>query len=213
MPHTKWKQDFFAAVPPIALVDPLASVLGAIDDGAPIYYSFQECVKLAGHACASVASAFKMTHLALAALYGDAPPVRGEIAVRFAGDREIGANGPIGQVIQFLTGAAIETGFHGLGGNFARANLFVYDPTMTGRGAITVLYRRIDTCAEVTVHANPSAIPMTEQDKVNAQLMPKIIQGAATPEEREAFYAYWQGRNRRILLEEHPGAFVVERRG
>jgi len=211
--HTKWKQDFFAEVEPIAMRDPLASILGATEDDEPIYYTYQDCVKLAGHACASVSSAFKMTKLALKALYGDEIPVRGDIEVRFAGDREAGANGPIGQVIQFLTGAAIETGFHGLGGRYARDNRFVYDDGMESGGGILAIFKRADTGAQVAVHAIPSMVPMTDEELSYSQLMPKVIQGAATGEEREKFYKYWQGKNRKILLEDHPEAFVIERLG
>ena len=210
MAHTKWKQDFFALVEPIPLRDPLASLLGATRDDEPIYYGYQECVKLAGHACASVSSAFQMTKLALKALYGEELPVRGEIEVRFAGGRDAGANGPIGQVIAFITGAAIETGFHGLGGKHVRSNTFVYDDTLVNDGDILVHFKRTDTGAAVAVRANPSAIPMTDEEKSFSALAPNVIHGRATDEEREAFYRYWQGKNKKILLEDHPEVFYVE---
>lgn len=210
MSHTQWKQDFFADVEPIAMRDPLASVLGATEDDAPIYYRYTDCVKVAGHACASVSSAFQMTKVALKALYGDELPVRGEIEVRYAGDRTSGANGPIGQVIQFLTGAAIETGFHGLGGRYGRDNKFHYDETMdTGQPGIVAEYKRLDTGKAVTVAANPGVIPMTAEEMEYAQLMPQVVMGQATAGEREKFYKFWQGKNRKILLEEHPGVFTV----
>ena len=210
MPHTKWKQSFFGDVEPIAMRDSLASTLGAIDDDEPIYYSYQDCVKLAGHACASVSSAFRLTQLALKELYGDETPVRGNIEVRFAGGREAGANGPIGQVIQFITGAAIETGFHGLGGKHARANLFEYDENYGDGHGILVEFTRIDTGEKVEVRANPSMIPMTDEEQSYSEYMPGVIHGSATPEEREKFYLYWQGKNKKILLEDHPKAFTVK---
>ncbi len=212
MSDTKWKQDFFADVEPIAMLDPLASVLGAIDENEPIYYTYQESVKFAGHACASVSSAYMMTKLALKALYGDDLPVRGDIEVRFAGDRSEGANGPIGQVIGFLTGAAVETGFHGLGGRYVRCDKFVYDENMQSDGGITALFRRVDTGEEVMVVANPSLIAMSQEEMAYSSLMPKVIHGTATDEEREKFYLYWQGKNRKILLEEHPEAFRVSKK-
>ena len=213
MPHTKWKQEFFSKVEPIAMLDPLAAVLGAVDEGEPIYYSYQDCVKVAGHACASVSSAFQMTKLALKELYGDKLPVRGDIEVRFAGGRETGANGPIGQVIQFLTGAAIETGFHGLGGKYSRANNFVYDESLDSGGGIMAIFRRKDTGEQVAVRANPAMIPMTDEERECSMFMPKVVQGTATDEEREKFYIFWQGKNKKILLEDHPEAFTVERIG
>ena len=209
--HTKWKQKFFSDVEPIALRDPLASVLGATEDDEPIYYSYQDCVKVSGHACASVSSAFQLTKLALKELYGDEIPVRGNIDVRYAGGREDGANGPIGQVIQFITGAAIETGFHGLGGKYVRSDRFRYDDEMeTGGPGIVVLFKRADTGKEVLARAIPSLVKMTDEEMENSNYMPKVIQGAATPEEREKFYMYWQGKNRKILLEDNPEAFTVK---
>ena len=210
MSDTKWKQSFYGDVEPIAMRDSLASTLGAIGDDQPIHYSYQDCVKLAGHACASVSSAFRLTQLALKELYGDETPVRGNIEVRFAGGREAGANGPIGQVIQYITGAAIETGFHGLGGKYSRANLFKYDENYVSGQGILVEFKRIDTGEVVEVSANPSMIPMTDEELSYSEYMPGVVHGSATPEEREKFYLYWQGKNKKILLEDHPEAFIVK---
>jgi hypothetical protein len=207
---TKWKQDFFEKVEPITMVDPLSSVLGAVADNEPIYYTYADCVKVAGHACASVSSAFQMTKLALKALYGDETPVRGGVTVRFGGDRTSGANGPIGQVIQFITGAAIETGFHGLAGRYSRADKFTYDEGLGEEfpNGIAATFTRNDTQKTVTVVADPSVIPLTQEERAGAAYMPNVVSGRATGEEREKFYAFWQGKNRKILLEEH-GAFKV----
>jgi len=211
MPHTKWKQDFFDDVKPISLKDPLASILGATDDGEPIHYTYKDCVKLAGHSCASVSSAYRITQLALEKLYDGELPVRGEIEVRYAGHREAGANGPIGQVIQFITGASIETGFHGLGGEYARDNKFVYDEKMGNEsGGIMVAFRRIDTGKTVVGYAIPSRVAMSEEEIEFSTYMPKVLQGVASNDERDMFYKYWQGKNKKILLGNHPEAFVVE---
>ena len=209
--HTKWKQDFYARVEPISMLDPLSSVLGAVNDDEPISYSYQDCIKLAGHACPSVSTAFQLTKLALKELYGEETPVRGNFEIRFAGDRETGANGPIGQVIQFLTGAAIETGFHGLGGKYSRANLFKYDENLDGGTGLTVEFKRIDTGEKVMVQANPSMVPLSNEEQSYSPYMPNVIHGTATAEEREKFYLYWQGKNRKILLEDNPGVFIVKR--
>ncbi len=211
MPHTNWKQKFYSEIEPIAMRDPLSSILGAIGDDEPIYYSYQDCIKLAGHSCASVSTAFQMTKLALKELYNEDIPVRGDLEVKFAGDRETGANGPIGQVIQFLTGAAIETGFHGLGGKYSRANLFKYDENLESGTGLKVEFKRCDTGEKVVVQANPSKIPLSGEEQSYSEYMPGVIHGNASNEEREKFYLFWQGKNRKILLEDHPGVFIVER--
>jgi len=212
MPHTKWKQEFYSEIEPIAMRDPLSSILGAIDDDEPIYYSYQDCIKVAGHACASISTAFQMTKLALKELYNEDIPVRGDLEVKFAGGRETGANGPIGQVIQFLTGAAIETGFHGLGGKYSRANLFKYDENLESGSGLKVEFKRIDTGEQVIVQANPSMIPLSREEQSYSEYMPDVIHGNASNEEQEKFYLFWQGKNRKILLEDHPGVFIVERK-
>ncbi|MBI4667485.1 MAG: hypothetical protein HY751_13875 [Nitrospinae bacterium] len=215
MAHTKWKQGFFSDVEPISMRDPLAEALGAVNPGELIHYHYTDCVKVAGHACASVSSAFMMTKLALNALFGDETPVRGEISARIAGGREDGATGPIGQVIQFITGAAVETGFKGLGGRFARAHKFLYDENLKDEAGQGILaeFTRLDTGVKVRVRANPSIIPLTGEEMAGAQHFAKVVSGKANEEEREAFFAYWQGRNRKILLEQIPGLFSVERIG
>ena len=211
MPHIKWKQDFYSDIEPISMRDPLASTLGAIEDDCIIYYSYQDCVKLAGHSCPSVSSAFQITKLALKELYGEDTPERGGISVRYGGGREDGANGPIGQVMQYLTGAAIETGFHGLGGKFNRHNLFKFDESLDDGQGILAEFTRNDTGAKVRVRAIPGKIVMTDEEQSYSGFMPGVVHGGATPEEREKFYKFWQGKNRKILLEDHPGAFTVER--
>jgi hypothetical protein len=51
--------DFFSDAPRIAVRDPLAEFLGAADGGV-IEYRYADVVKLAGHSCPTVASAFLM---------------------------------------------------------------------------------------------------------------------------------------------------------
>ncbi len=57
--------EFFAAAPVIRMRDPLAEFLGAAAGGL-IDYRYEDAVRLAGHSCPTVASAFLMTRAALA---------------------------------------------------------------------------------------------------------------------------------------------------
>ena len=84
--------DFFAAAPVIRMRDPLAEFLGAAAEGV-IDYRFEDAVRLAGHSCPTVAAAFLMTRAALAALYGEELPVRGEIRVDLRDARGDGLGG------------------------------------------------------------------------------------------------------------------------
>ena len=147
---------FFASVPPIALRDPLAELLGAVLPGAEIEYSFAEVVKAAGHVCPTVAGGWLVTRAALAELYGDATPVRGEIAVACMGAPEQFGYGPMAQVIANLTGAAPETGFRGLAGRFARAGLLTFHPETPALA--TFVFRRTDTGAAVRAAYRPESV-------------------------------------------------------
>lgn len=200
---------FFDKVEPIVMREPLAETLGAVEKGDTLSYSFADCVKYAGHVCPSVASAYKITQIALKALYPNETPVRGEIEVILHGGRTEGAIGPIGQVIQYITGAATETGFNGLGGRFVRAEKFVYEEgsPLAGNG-ISAHFRRVDTGREVLATGMPHMIPLGPGEEEGAGYMSPVARGAATPEQREKFLGFWLGKVRRILLEEH-GAFAV----
>ncbi len=209
--ETKWQQSFFHDVPPIKMKEPLAEVLGAIREDGTINYTYEDAVKLAGHSCASVSCAYKATELALKELYGEELPVRGGIEVAFSGGGTQGANGPIGQVISFLTGAAMEYGFHGLMGNFSRSDKFHFDETMDVPSGVgfRVIFKRDDTGKMVEVLASPSKIPLEEEDMEGSRCLPLVVQGSATEEQKKKFFHYWQGKNQKILLSPPEGVFEV----
>ncbi len=96
--------EFFDAAPRITVRDPLARFLGAAEDGV-VEYTYTDTVKLAGHSCPTVASAYLMTRAAMRALYPSAVPERGGIRVELRGDRLEGVTGVVANVASFLTGA------------------------------------------------------------------------------------------------------------
>ena len=71
---------FFEQVPGITVHDPLADLLGAAQGGL-VHYGYADAVRLAGHSCPTVASAYWLGVRALRALYGEAVPQRGAVAV------------------------------------------------------------------------------------------------------------------------------------
>ena len=136
--------DFFADAPQLTLRDPLAEFLGAARGGL-MTYRYADAVRLAGHSCPTVAGAWLMAVRGLRALYGEETPVRGEIGVFMQGGREDGANGVIATVVQLITGAAPETGFHGIGGRFARHQLLRFDQPVQGTLGLRRTHRRGQT--------------------------------------------------------------------
>lgn len=59
-------------VKPVLFREPLAETLGALKgDGAAVRYDFTDVVKMAGHACPTVAGAYLCCQAALERLYRD----------------------------------------------------------------------------------------------------------------------------------------------
>lgn len=195
--------DFFDAVPKISLYDPLAEFLGATEGGI-LQYGYIDAVRLAGHSCPTVASAYWSTCKALAFLYPDTMPVRGDIRVEFSQGGTSGVTGVIANVVSMLTGATFESGFKGLGGRFDRRNLLFFSVNMPGEMRFT----RLDTNQAVNVAANLQRVPASPRLPM---LMANCMADTATSEETAEFRELWQARVRSILLEhgDDPEVFVV----
>lgn len=185
--------DFFDAVPRLVLRDPLAGFLGAAEGGI-VDYGYLDAVKLAGHSCPTVASAYWLTVLALRALYGSDLPERGAIRVEFREGREAGVTGVIANVVSLLTGAAGDTGFKGLAGRFERRHLLAFDAELS----LDIRYSRLDNGAQVDAAAHLRHVPA---DPAMPALMQRCLGDAASGEETRHFGQLWQERVRRVLLE------------
>jgi len=195
--------DFFDAVPKIELYDPLAEFLGATEKGV-LQYGYVDAVKLAGHSCPTVAAAYWSTCKALAALYPDTLPVRGEIRVEFSDDITTGVTGVIANVVSLLTGAMAENGFKGIGGHFDRRDHLFFSAGISDEMRFT----RLDNNMAVRVESNLQHVPGSPRVPT---LMASCIRNTANKEEVAEFRQLWQERVRRILLEyrDDPAVFVV----
>lgn len=185
--------EFFAAAPRIRLHDPLAAFLGAAREGV-LEYGYADVVRLAGHSCPTVASAFLMARAGLAALYPEALPERGGVRVELRDAAEEGVTGVVANVLSFLTGATVGTGFKGIGGRFDRRALLAYDTPLEGQ----VRFTRTDTGAAVTVRARLEYVPA---DPRVPSLLQRCARGVTSGEEEALFRSLWQDRVRRLLLE------------
>lgn len=195
--------DFFDAVPKISLYDPLAEFLGATEGGI-LQYGYFDVVRLAGHSCPTVASAYWATYKALDFLYPGVTPVRGDVRVEFSQDSASGVTGVIANVVSLLTGAMSENGFKGLAGRFDRRRLLFFAVDMPGEMRFT----RLDTNQSVSVAANLQHVPGSPRV---SRLMANCLANTATQDEVAEFRQLWQERVRRILLEygDDPQVFVV----
>ena len=187
---------FFDQAPTLTVQDGLARFLGATRDGI-LTYRYLDAVRLAGHSCPTVAGSWLMVIRGLKALYGDDIPERGNIDVLMRDERNAGTTGVIASVATLLTGAAAETGFHGIGPahRFKRQDLLQYGAASID--GMLVLKRR-DTGAAVQVELNAGIIPFHPDMQA---LLPKAVSGYATPAEMQRFGEVWQERVRAILID------------
>lgn len=194
---------FFDAVPRISFYDPLAEFLGATEQGV-LQYGYFDVVRLAGHSCPTVASAYWATYKALSALYPDATPVRGDIRVELRRSSESGVTGVIANVVSMLTGAMSESGFRGIGGRFDRRERLFFSVAMQGE----VRYTRFDTNQAVEITFNLQQVP--EPPRLS-ELMASCLSKTASPAEVTEFRELWQERVRCILLDHgnDPAVFAV----
>ena len=193
--------DFFEAAPRITVRDALARFLGAAADGI-IEYRYADAVKLAGHSCPTVASAYLMTRAALAALYPDTLPERGGIRVELREDRLEGVAGVVANVASLITGATQDTGFKGIGGRFDRRKLLFFGADIPGQ----LRFTRTDTGAAIGVGARLDLVPADPRIPV---LLPRCLAGAASPAEATLFQSLWQDRVRTLLVERADDTEVI----
>ncbi len=198
-------RSFFEEVRPIRLQEPLAELLGAFaGDGGVIEYTFTDVVKMAGHACPTVASAYVCCQEALGRLYpGDELPVRGEVAVSVWGEPDDGVYGVMAQVFGFITGAAPNTGFRGMGRRFRRKDLLRFDAERGGSGGEGMTFElcRQDNGRTVLAHIRPGAGMLAgERMQRMSELLTSVLWDAANPDEARELQDLWMERVRDIAV-------------
>jgi len=196
--------EFFQRVPRLRVRDPLADFLGAAEDGI-LDYGYEDAVKLAGHSCPTVASAYALGCRAMAMLYPETLPERGGLQVAFGEALEHGVTGVVASVLSLLTGAAQAGGFKGIGGQFVRRGLQDFDAPVP----LTFRLTRLDTGAAVDAGADLSLVPPDAEMSV---LIGRCIRGEADADARRRFGRLWQQRVERILLEHWDDARVFHLR-
>ncbi|MBM4053075.1 MAG: hypothetical protein FJ264_00070 [Planctomycetes bacterium] len=208
--QTKFSQDFFNTAEPITLKDPLAVLLGAMDNEGVFVFTYADAVKFAGHSCPAVAGAYKSTQLALKKLYGNETPVRGNIHVTVMGSIDSNVNGPVSQIVTMITGAAADSGFKGFGpaGKYGRYNLMSFAPEQktVPQTTCTLLFQRQDTGKKVEITYNAA---IAHSDERMEKLMPLALSGKATEEQAKLFGNLMQERVKIILLQPPEGTFAI----
>jgi hypothetical protein len=193
---------FFDEVPDIAVRDPLARLLGAAEDGR-IEYRYADAVGLAGHSCPTVASTWLMTAKALARLYPDTLPERGNIKVEMRGAQDQGTEGVSAMIAGLITGAAGAAGFKGIAGRHDRRNLLEFGAAIRGRMRFT----RLDTRRAVEVDYHPERVPMPPDMKA---LMANALAPDSSDEACRALGRRWQAWVKSILIDHRDDPLLVE---
>jgi hypothetical protein len=192
---SNWAVEYDVA--PILIRDPVAEALAVLEPGEPFVVTYEDLVKVAGHSCPTASGAFRIVQLGLDALYPDSLPVRSEIEVLAPEPRDDSTYGVMGRLISYVTGAAQEDGFAGLGDGYGdRRNLLTFDAFESDSAAPTFRFRRGDTGETVEVTYHVSEIPDAGPALGNLQ---QIIDGTASEGDRELFAEAWHGRVRTVL--------------
>ena len=184
---------FFDSAPRLVIYDPLSGFLGATESGI-LEYRYLDVVKLAGHSCPTVAGAYLMTLKALAHLYGEELPVRGEIDVLLPDAIDEGVAGVLASVATLLTGATGAGGFKGIAGRFDRRNGLFFGADVP----CTMAFRRRETGTVAGATFNAGTIPIAPAGRA---LMQQVVGGTASSEEEALFRWHWQDRVKRILVD------------
>lgn len=153
----------------IKVRDPLAVHLGGPLEIEEFSLSLLDVARLSGHLCPSVAGAFLAVDAAVTALFSDKVCERGLLEVELPGTVADGANGPISNVIGYITGAWAESGFGGLGGEHRRRGLLRFGTQDLRLGQIRFIRR--DTGQAVEITYNPLKANNTSATQVSFQAM------------------------------------------
>lgn len=184
---------FFDLVPRLRMYDPLAEFLGAAEGGI-VDYGYLDAVRLAGHSCPTVASAYWITCRALRTLYPDQLPERGGIRVELRRKDSDGVAGVVANVASLLTGAGGPGAFKGLGGRFDRRQSLLFEAEIQAEMRFT----RLDSMQAVDTAVNLQGVPSAAR---TSELLPKCLGGSASPAEQQEFRQLWQARVQAVLLD------------
>jgi hypothetical protein len=199
---------FFDVAPRIVVHDYLADFLGAFNDGI-ITYRYIDAVRLAGHSCPTVATAYLMTRRALALLYPETMPERGAVQVQFSASFDEGVIGVISSVVSLITGAAGTGGFKGIGRQFKRQNLMQFaNSNDDDDGGDEACFTRNDNGTSVRLKVQLGRVVANPRSMT---LLRKCLENLASTDEVQEFATLWQERVKRILIDhaDDPELFAV----
>jgi formylmethanofuran dehydrogenase subunit E len=172
-PGTAWR-SFYQEAPAIRVLDPLANMVGCVEDeNNTLTIHLTDVALYTGHVCPGVASGYMITCRALEKLYPNSVPVRGQIRLVATAPNDML------DVAAYITGARAFYGRDEInGGDLA------VDPTLgpAERGRFTIVFQRKDTGKAVKVAFDKSKLMVPGQFKPFHR---KVMDGTATAQEKQ----------------------------
>jgi hypothetical protein len=103
----------------------------------------------------------------------------------------------MGRLISYVTGAAREDGFGGLGGGYDdRRNMLAFDAFDAASADPTFRFRRSDTGETVEVTYHVGDVP---EGGPALGTLQQVLEGTASEDDRELFAEAWHGRVQAVL--------------
>ena len=195
-----WR-DFYDQAPVIRIVDPMANAVGSVVNGQnTLVIHLTDVALYTGHVCPNVASGYMLTSAALAALYPDSTPVRGQIRVA--------ASAPNGvfDLASYITGARAFYGRHKINGGD-----LVVDPSLKSEvpGEFVIVFQRKDTGATVRATLNKGPLMTPEQKALFKSFQAAVYSGTATDEQKREVWPQIQTIVRKVIEDCPEGVIAI----
>jgi len=194
-------QGFYDQAPVIRIVDPMANLVGSVVDGQDtLTIRLTDVALYSGHVCPGVASGYMITSIALAALYPDSIPVRGQIRVA--------ASAPNGifDLASYITGARAFYGRHKINGHD-----LALDPSLKPENPaeFVIVFQRKDTGKAVRVAFHKTQLMSAEQQKAFKSFQKMVVNGTASQQQKRETWAQIQSIVKTVLVATPEGLFEV----
>ena len=194
-------QDFYDLAPVIRIVDPMPNLVGSVVDGRnTLTIRLTDVALYYGHVCPAFASGYMITSTALAALYPDSVPVRGQIRVA--------ASAPNGifDLASYITGARAFYGRHKI-----NAHDLAVDPSLKSEKPteFVIVFQRKDTGKAFRVAFDKAQLISAEQQEAFKSFQQMVLEGTASEQQKRETWAQIQAIVRTVLVDTPEGLFKV----
>lgn len=194
--------EFYSQAPEILIIDPMAVMAGSMPEGANMLtIKLTDVALYSGRICPSMAAGYMLTKKAMDALYPNSIPQRGQIRVSATA-----AATELMEVTSYITGVRPLYGR----GEINACDL-VIDPSLKPKkhGQYVMVFQRKDTGKAVKgVYNKFKLIPEKKIKKIK-KISKKILQGNASPREKEKNWSILNTMVEKVLMETPEGVIEI----